>query len=164
MELRETPSAIWAVKTYPRKAFSSGFFRGKITGIYEFGFFSAIPGFFRYRLAILVRPAWPYAWADFTMAKARARQIDDEFFAALERATTLGPWERRVMDTVTQLGLWYEPWLPEDVARAVQWNVVRYAKAFPRQAMATARAQQKVDKVCPLLDRPERFRRDCGAG
>ncbi len=114
-----------------------------------------------YREAILKRPAWPYAWADFAMAKARANEIDQEFFQALERATDLGPWEQQVMDTVTLLGLWYRDWLPQESLLAVTANLVRYAKTYPAQAMAIARTQNKTSLVCPLLDHPERFKKEC---
>ncbi|MTI12907.1 hypothetical protein [Sansalvadorimonas verongulae] len=116
-----------------------------------------------YREAIKMRPAWPYTWADLAMAKARANEIDQEFFNALERATTLGPWEQPVMNTVTQLGLWYGDWLPATVKTAVDENLVRYAGKYPRQAMTVARAQKKTDVVCPLVPKPEWFRRDCSS-
>ncbi len=114
-----------------------------------------------YRDAIVQRPAWPYTWAELAMAKARASEVDQEFFNALERATSLGPWERQVMDTVTQLGLWYGDWLPDEVKVAVDENLVRYADVYPAQAMAIARNQDKTEVVCPLVSRPEWFRRDC---
>ncbi len=114
-----------------------------------------------YRKAIALRPAWPYAWAEFAMAKARASEIDQEFYNALERATTLGPWEQTVMDTVAQLGLWYGDFLPGEVRVAVDGNLARYAEQYPWQALALGRRLGRVEVVCALVLEPEKFRRDC---
>lgn len=114
-----------------------------------------------YRQAIRLRPAWPYVWADFAMAKARAGELDQEFFNALTQATRFGPWEQSVMDTVTQLGLWYRNWLPVSVKGTIDDNVKRYAQTYPYGAMAIARLQNKREIICPLLNKPEWFRKDC---
>ncbi len=114
-----------------------------------------------YREAIRLRPAWPYGWADFAMAKSRAGEIDQEFFSALQQATRLGPWEKNVMDTVSQLGLWYQGLLPVRVRLAVDAQITRYAQNYPTDVMTIARAQNKTKVVCSLLEKPESFPQDC---
>ncbi|WP_281648209.1 hypothetical protein [Parendozoicomonas sp. Alg238-R29] len=118
-------------------------------------------GLAAYRTAIQQRPAWPYAWSDFAMAKARARQIDQAFFNALERAISLGPWERGVMTTVAQLQGWYAPWLPEQTLQIAQANLQRLALRYPGDAMKIAREQGRTSEICLLLKQPERYKRDC---
>jgi hypothetical protein len=58
-----------------------------------------------YRLAIVQRPLWPYAWANVALIKAQMRLWDAEFYTALLRAQQLGPWETRVQLAVHEAGL-----------------------------------------------------------
>ncbi|UYM15729.1 hypothetical protein [Endozoicomonas euniceicola] len=60
------------------------------------------------RKAVALRPAWPYGWMFLVEAKARHRQIDEEFNRSLVQAITLGPWEREVMERAARLGHYYQ--------------------------------------------------------
>lgn len=58
-----------------------------------------------YQQAIQRRPAWPYAWANYALAKAQLRDWDDSFRHALRQAIQLGPWEPAVQKAVVEAGL-----------------------------------------------------------
>ena len=118
-------------------------------------------GLAAYREAIRLRPAWPNVWADMAMTKVRAGEFDKEFFDTLRMAAKFGPWEEGVMNTVTQLGLWYRNWLPADLKATVDDTIARYAENYPHQAMTIARLQDKREVICPLVSKPEWFRKDC---
>ena len=47
-----------------------------------------------HRRGLQQRPASPFGWTYFALTKAIAGQLDSEFELALERANTLGPWEK----------------------------------------------------------------------
>lgn len=57
-----------------------------------------------YRDSLARRPAWPYAWADLAVAKARFGQIDAEFQQAFARALETGPWEPEVQLNIARAG------------------------------------------------------------
>ena len=58
-----------------------------------------------YRLAIVERPLWPYAWSSVALIKAQMHHWDAEFYIALARAQQLGPWEAPVQLAVHEAGL-----------------------------------------------------------
>ncbi|MFK0572766.1 hypothetical protein, partial [Endozoicomonas sp.] len=57
--------------------------------------------------AILSRPAWPYSWSNYALARSQRSLIDDQFEAALVRANQLGPWEQKVMENAMVMGRYY---------------------------------------------------------
>ncbi len=91
------------------------------------------PALASWQHAISLRPAWPYAWADYAMARAQQSLIDDEFEAALIRANQLGPWERRVMKTSSMLGRHYRGWLSPDLQAVLDDSNARLAQLYPGQ-------------------------------
>ena len=78
-----------------------------------------------YRRAAELRPAWPYAWTAIAVVKLRHKQLDAEFALALERATSLGPWEPGVQIQIATHGLsaWDE--LPDNQREIVRLTVER---------------------------------------
>lgn len=57
-----------------------------------------------YRRSIELRPLWPYAWLQFTQAKLRAKQFDDEFRHAYSMSFRFGPWEEDVYAGLVEVG------------------------------------------------------------
>ncbi|WP_461536548.1 hypothetical protein [Spongorhabdus nitratireducens] len=84
--------------------------------------------------AIQLRPAWPYAWADYAMDRAQYSLIDDKFTAALMRANELGPWELRVQQLSATLGLHYKGFLAPELQHTLDASLQRYEKLDPRAA------------------------------
>lgn len=78
-----------------------------------------------YRRAVALRPAWPYGWADLAMVKLEQGRFDGELALAMERATTLGPWEPGVQLSIASRGLnaWDE--LPDNLRGIVRLTVER---------------------------------------
>lgn len=58
-----------------------------------------------FRAAALMRPGSAYAWASIAMLKLRLRELDAEFYGALERAARFGPWEPQVQLAIADVGL-----------------------------------------------------------
>lgn len=50
-------------------------------------------------------PGWALAWAELLVWKAEFEEIDQEFRVALERATTLGEWHKKIHPAVLQATL-----------------------------------------------------------
>lgn len=46
-----------------------------------------------YRDSLATRPTWPFDWVALADIKAQLNQFDPEFSRAIERSSTLGPWE-----------------------------------------------------------------------
>ena len=91
------------------------------------------------RKAVALRPAWPYGWMLLVEAKARHRQIDEEFNRSLVQAITLGPWEREVMERAARLGHYYQGRLTPEAEVMLEINSARLSKAYPRLAARIAR-------------------------
>lgn len=70
------------------------------------------------RRALLIRPTWPYLWDELILNKVILNQFDNELTGAIERAVTLGPWEKSVQYDVAFTGLDY--WDDLEIA-ARQW-------------------------------------------
>jgi hypothetical protein len=58
-----------------------------------------------FRAAAQMRPGSAYAWASIAVLKLRLRELDAEFYRAIDRAVRLGPWEAQVQVAITQVGL-----------------------------------------------------------
>lgn len=79
-----------------------------------------------YRRSVALRPAWPYGWTDVALVKLRQGRLDGEFALAVERATTLGPWESYVHYRIADEALKVFDDLPENVQHIVRLTVERY--------------------------------------
>lgn len=93
--------------------------------------------------AITLRPAWPYSWSDYAMARSQRSLIDQPFAQALIRANQLGPWEQRVMTTSTILGRYYQGWLSDSLQRTLDNSLERLRRLYPYQA-------KRLEKQYPL--------------
>lgn len=58
-----------------------------------------------FRMAARMRPASPTTWANIALLKLRLGALDAEFYAAVERAARLGPWEPGVQLRLSAIGL-----------------------------------------------------------
>lgn len=57
------------------------------------------------RRGVALRPGWALAWARLLVWKSEFDELDREFYSALERATTLGQWQRNIHPAVLQAAL-----------------------------------------------------------
>ena len=108
--------------------------------------------------AIALRPAWPYAWSDYAMARAQFSLIDSDFEAALFRANQLGPWEERVLENNALLGMHYHDWLSQPLQATLQDSLQRLTERYPYKAVSIARRYGRAGELCPWLTHPERVR------
>lgn len=65
----------------------------------------------QFREAALMRPGSAQVWASIAMLKVRLNELDAEFYAALERAGRLGPWEPQAQIAMVDVGLATWKWL-----------------------------------------------------
>lgn len=79
----------------------------------------------RIRQAIALRPVSSYSWSTLLMIKRERMEYDSEFRHALERATTMGPWEPQVQLIVADVGLTAWAALPYAEREMVRLNFVR---------------------------------------
>lgn len=111
--------------------------------------------------ALLLRPHWPYSWANKSLMKAYLGEFDDGFVEALKRADEFGPWESSVNLSVLEAGLLgWRQLLPETrvivVAaaeraaehhfKAVRLLLDRYSLRYPVCVQMKRTAEQK--KLC----------------
>jgi len=57
-----------------------------------------------YRDALSIRPTWPFDWVALADIKSQLNQFDSEFSKALERSSTLGPWEFTIQKRLINIG------------------------------------------------------------
>ncbi len=93
--------------------------------------------------AIIQRPAWPYSWSDYAIARSQRSLIDSSFKNALIRADQVGPWEQRVMENATTLGGYYRGWLSGSLQQTLDASQERLSKLYPRRA-------KQLEKLYPL--------------
>ena len=107
-----------------------------------------------YRHSIALRPAWPYAWLGLAAAKYKSGQLDGEYYAALERATQLGPWEQVVQYYAIDLGLRGWPDFPRE-NRLFTLNIIADAvqhtdNSHVKQILQMIHAHGLLKAVCVL--------------
>jgi hypothetical protein len=105
-----------------------------------------------YRTAIQRRPSWPYAWANLAVVKFRLAELDREFFTALERAVTLGPWEPEIQKTVADLGLAAWKLLPEETRTPVRASLERGLHRQGETIISLAARYGRLDVLAPLVE------------
>jgi len=98
-----------------------------------------------------LRPAWPYGWMNLALAKARLGQFDRDFQHALMQLLITGPWEKKILPPILQLGLFSWSHLKTD-------NQQRLLDYFLQaQAQRTSDVQRvvqsfgKMDLYCHLV-------------
>lgn len=72
-----------------------------------------------YQQAILLRPSWPYDRIDLALVKYRLDETDRTIYKLMTQAVELGPWEPRVQQVVTEIGLRHWDSLPDDIRKVV---------------------------------------------
>lgn len=111
------------------------------------------------------RPAWPYAWAGLLQWKAVVAEIDDEFRLALERSSTLGPWETPVQRIVVQIGAAYWDKLNETDKSRVLDAAKRGLEQQEKEMAAVITKTGLGDAVCATLTlQTELANRYCESG
>lgn len=115
--------------------------------------------------SIRERPAWPLAWAHLAMVKAAQMKFDDQYLLAIERSTTLGPWEPGVQVAVTDSG--FKGWhlLNKEYQRLVIDNALRGVNSkSPGQSGRMVRLiknLQRESSICPFLPRQGAYQKLC---
>jgi hypothetical protein len=101
-----------------------------------------------YRKALIVRPLWPYSWANLLAVKDKLGQVDAEFYQAIQRAAETGPWEKGVQMQVLQSGLRHWDRLPVAEQDLVSAMVVNALKVQPREAFNLVRSFGPPQLIC----------------
>ena len=99
-----------------------------------------------YLQALSIRPGWPYSWTDLARIKYMLNEIDAEFYAALQNAVMLGPWEPQVQLTVAEIGLRH--W--DDINKETRQLVIRMINNgiySPDEAMRMFKLLQHYDQL-----------------
>lgn len=117
------------------------------------------------RLAIAHRPAWPMAWARLLIWKAAANKADAELELALERVTTLGPWELYLHFTVVESALPFWNDLPPGGRQRVLEAAVHGLRSRPESMLTLVRSFGRMADLCASIPPAnELFAQYCRAG
>ncbi|MEH6825761.1 MAG: hypothetical protein V7629_17845 [Motiliproteus sp.] len=116
-----------------------------------------------YRQSLSSRPAWPYAWGNLVLLKAGQGQLDAEFYHALERAATLGPWEPEVQMALTEAGLAHWSALNAVAKGIVVATVSRGISRDLNTFQRLATSYQQLDTLCLYLPKNAHQQRFCKA-
>ena len=114
-----------------------------------------------FRLALNVRPLWPYSWVNLLSTKDKLGQVDMEFKQALNRSAELGPWEPRVQLQVVESGLRNWSRLGSAERAVVQQKVLDALKVRPREVFVTIKDYGRADLVCGVRDTYVQIKRWC---
>ncbi|MBT4161653.1 MAG: hypothetical protein HOC70_04960 [Gammaproteobacteria bacterium] len=76
-----------------------------------------------------IRPYWGSNWASHAELKHYLREIDDDLFQAIEKATRHGPWEAAVLQAITRVGVANYSSLPVSTQGTVIANIDRGLKS-----------------------------------
>lgn len=122
-----------------------------------------------YRLAIELRPTWPYTHAALAYTLLRLGK-DQEMEQALSDAARLGPWEPAVMEAVVDVGLdaWYRispstrQVVSDTLWRSQSWNAGAMGQRHADRVWARVEVHHKQALACARLSmRDERNRERC---
>lgn len=102
----------------------------------------------QYSMAVVLRPTSPYAWANRAWARYHLGLLDAQFYAALENAIRLGPWEREVQLVVVDLGLGLWPVMPSDLRLKVLGMVQRGQRRYAQNMVDIAARYGRLAEVC----------------
>jgi len=98
--------------------------------------------------AIKNRPSWPYAWMEFSVAKARAGQLDEVFQRAFSNALKLGPWEPQIQEGMTKLGFAVYAELTRENRLKILQNMRNFAEKHPRRLFQLAKEHHQLLLLC----------------
>lgn len=101
-----------------------------------------------YANAVILRPTSPYSWANLAWTKFHLRQVDAEFYGALESAMRLGPWEPEVQFVIVDLGfaVWAE--LPVEMRSKVLAVAQNGQARYATQIAEIAKQRGRLVDVC----------------
>jgi len=102
----------------------------------------------QYSKAVVLRPTSPYAWANRAWARYHLGLLDAEFYAALENAIRLGPWEPKVQLVVVDLGLGLWPVMPPDLRVKILGMVQRGQRRYAQHMIDIATRYGRLAEVC----------------
>ena len=103
-----------------------------------------------HREAVRLRPGSPYGWANIALLKARLREADAEFEAALRNANLLGPWEPEVQLAIAEAGFTHWARLAPPARAAVRESAARALRWQDAKLFALARRTGRLDVLCGL--------------
>jgi len=109
-----------------------------------------------FRQAIALRPAWPHAWANLLLTRARLidmghGELDAEFYHALDRALVLGYNETTVQPIMLKVGFFYWDRLPDAYhAKLLQLSVDAFGMHTPWLKRLLTRFE-KLEMICQRL-------------
>lgn len=103
-----------------------------------------------YQQAVSLRPSWPYDRIDLALADYRLNGAGRNLYRLMKQAVELGPWEPRVQQVVTEIGLrnWRD--LPGNMREAVLKTVhngVRHPDST-KNILALLRRYNMPELVC----------------
>jgi len=101
-----------------------------------------------FRKAVILRPVWPYGWANLASIKYRLGQIDDEFFEALHNTVKFGPWEPGLQRLVVELWLNELAAFPQEEHRFVLEVVSRALEKQPDRILELIRKKGYLALIC----------------
>lgn len=101
-----------------------------------------------YASAVVMRPTSPYSWANLAWTKFHLKQIDAEFYRALDSAIRLGPWEPEVQFVVVDLGfaLWEQ--LPAEMRPQILATAQNGQRRYATQIIEIAKRRGRLADVC----------------
>ena len=101
-----------------------------------------------YANAVVMRPTSPYSWANLAWAKFHLKQIDAEFYRALDSAIRLGPWEPEVQFVVVDLGFALWDQLPAEMRPKILTIARNGQRRYATQIAAIAEQRGRQAEVC----------------
>lgn len=102
----------------------------------------------QYSKAVVLRPTSPYAWANRAWARYHLGLLDAEFYAALDNAIRLGPWEREVQLVVVDLGLGLWPVMSPELRVKILGMVQRGQRRYAQNMIDIATRYGRLAEVC----------------
>lgn len=76
-----------------------------------------------YQQAVVLRPSWPYDRIDLALVDYRLYGTNRNLYKLMRQAVELGPWEPRVQQVVTEIGLRNWKGLPDNMKKVVKETV-----------------------------------------
>ena len=101
-----------------------------------------------YASAVVLRPTSPYSWANLAWTKFHLKQIDAEFYRALDSAIRLGPWEPEVQFVVVDLGFALWDQLPAEMRPRILAIAQNGQRRYATQIVAIAKQRGRLAEVC----------------
>jgi hypothetical protein len=115
-----------------------------------------------YQQATLLRPKWPYAWANLALLKAYQGEFDPVYNEAVAKAVAFGPWEPGVHKTLARAGLLGWSQLDPTTKNHHVGNIHRGLRFSAKAITQMAARYQNRDQVCAFLPKDKYTRRFCG--